>query len=155
MTSRRPRPGLRPTTCAPLWERSSVRSLSLPQHYATNAILTIVDMIGGGANFVGLTASHYAASSIARAGVGKAARGRIQQHIDDVADEGVRGQLQKRLDDYSRTADAMLEKQVARNQDSRPTIRDFLSMVSAPDSSSCIIDSKTVTKGTAALGTSK
>lgn len=84
----------------------------------------MVDMIGGGANFVGLTASHYAASSIARAGVGKAARGRIQQQIDDVADDGVRSQLQKRLDDYSRTADAMLEKQVASIQDSKHTMRD-------------------------------
>lgn len=67
-------------------------------------------MVGGVAGFAGLGAG-FAGSAIARSGVAKAARARVQPSIDKLADGPIKQGLQQRLDDSIRTAEEMLAKQ--------------------------------------------
>lgn len=48
---------------------------------------------------------------MARAGVAKASRARVQPSIDKLVPGAVKDNLQKRLDDSIETANAMLEKE--------------------------------------------
>lgn len=72
--------------------------------------------MGGINGFAGMGAS-YTGSAIARQGVAKAARARVQPSIDKLAAGSTKDALQKRLDDSIRTAEAMQAK-AAQNAES-------------------------------------
>lgn len=77
--------------------------------------------MGGIAGFGGLFANR-AGSAMARAGVAKASKARVQPSIDKLADGPTKEALQKRLDDSIRTADAMLGAEGAYASDHQPNL---------------------------------